>query len=183
MSSLILGIVASGGVTAAGTSYESIATTTVSGGTTFTFSSIPSTFKHLQIRYNLIMGSGFDAIFVQYNSDTGSNYARHGLYGTGAVAGAVGAASTTTMYAYGFFTGVIPTHPNVGIVDILDYASTTKYKTLRTFAGADTNGVNGNVSIGSGLWMNTNAVTSITFSSSSTFNSGTIALYGIKESA
>jgi hypothetical protein len=164
-------------------SFQSIATTTVSGGTSFTFSSIASTYTHLQIRYNLIMGSGADAIFVQFNSDTGSNYARHGLWGSGAATGATGTASTTAMYAYGFQNGVIQTYPNVGIVDILDYASATKYKTLRTFAGADQNAAGGNVSVGSGLWMNTNAITSITFSSSSTFNSGTIALYGIKAAA
>lgn len=176
---LVAGVTGSGGASLS--SYESIATTTVSGGTSFTFSSIPSTFEHLQIRYNLVMGSGADAIFVRYNSDTGSNYARHGLYGTGAAVGATGTASTTAMYAYGFFNGVIQTYPNVGIVDILDYVSTTKYKTLRTFAGADQNGSGGNVSVGSGLWMNTAAITSITISSGSTFNSGTIALYGIKE--
>jgi len=172
-----------GGFAAETTAYESIATTTVSGGTTFTFSSIAATYTHLQFRYNLVMGSGADAIFVQYNSDTGSNYARHGLWGSGAAVGATVTASTTTMYAYGFQNGVIQTYPNVGIVDILDYASTTKYKTLRTFAGADQNAAGGNVSLGSGLWMNTAAITSVTFSSGSTFNSGTIALYGIKAAA
>jgi hypothetical protein len=180
--SLILGILDSGGAAASTSSYESIASITVSGGTTHTFSTISSDYTHLQLRFNLIMGSGADAIFVRFNSDTGSNYSRHGLYGTGDTASAVGSANTTTMYAYGFFNGVIQTYPNVGIVDILDYTSTTKNKTLRTFSGADNNslGGGGNVSIGSGLWRNTNAITSITLSSGSTFNSGTISLYGIK---
>lgn len=176
---LVAGITGAGGASLS--SYESIATTTVSGGTTFTFSSIPSTFTHLQLRFNLIMGSGADGIFVRFNSDTGSNYTRHGLYGTGSTAGASGATSQSSIYAYGTFNGVIQTYPNVGIVDVLDYASTTKNKTLRAFSGAEQNAAGGNVNINSGIWMSTSAINSITFFSTSTFNSGTIALYGIKE--
>jgi len=70
------------------------------------------------------------------------------------------------------------------LIDINDYASTTKYKTIRNYCGIATNsGVDvGAINLGSGLWENTNAVTSLTinglgvnFTTTSVF-----ALYGIK---
>jgi hypothetical protein len=68
------------------------------------------------------------------------------------------------------------------LIDILDYASTTKNKTLRGFTGADLNG-SGNSNIVSGLWINTAAITSIQIIAEATaFKAGsTFALYGIKE--
>jgi hypothetical protein len=59
----ILGIIASSKLTVSN-SYESIATTTVgSGGSaTVTFSSIPATYKHLQVR-TLIRSAGSDASY------------------------------------------------------------------------------------------------------------------------
>jgi len=47
------------------------------------------------------------------------------------------------------------------VIDILDYANTNKYKTVRTLAGWDANG-SGLVSFWSGSWRNTNATTTIT---------------------
>jgi hypothetical protein len=157
-------------------SYESIASATPSGTGTVTFSSIPGTYKSLQIRCNIVYSST-SLVRFQYNSDTGSNYARHILYGDGSVAGADASASYTSnaIIYVGGSTGT-----NVGIVDIHDYASTTKYKTSRTFSGNDNNG-SGYITLMSGLWMSTSAVTSIDILCSSNFLSGTtFALYGIK---
>jgi hypothetical protein len=67
-------------------------------------------------------------------------------------------------------------------VDLEDYASTTKYKTLRAFNGADVNG-SGNARLTSSLWLNTNAITSITLNTEDGQNwltSTTVSLYGIK---
>ena len=68
-----------------------------------------------------------------------------------------------------------------GVIDILDYANTNKYKTLRTLNGGDANG-SGNIQIESGSWRNTAAITSITLThNGSGFTQySSFALYGIK---
>ena len=159
------------------TSYESIATVSVGGGgsSSISFSSIPSTYKHLQIRAALLTTAG--GVNIQYNSDTGSNYTYHQLYGTGASALAnAGTSQTAGFIAYNNSAG---SNPTVAIVDILDYQNTNKYTTHRSLAGTDVNGSGGTLTFFSGLWLNTAAVSSIniigTFAQYSHF-----ALYGIK---
>jgi len=73
----------------------------------------------------------------------------------------------------------------VGIIDLHDYASTTKNKTVRSFTGYDFNslyGVAGSVGLRSGLFISTNAVTSISITlAASNFSTQTVfSLYGIK---
>lgn len=118
---------------------------------------------------------------MQFNSDTGSNYSWHVLYGTGASALAAGGGSNSFMYASNIasatsnFTG--------GVIDILDYASTSKYKTMRTLGGYDANG-SGEIALFSGLWQSTSALTSIKLypNSSGTYSQYShFALYGIKD--
>jgi hypothetical protein len=149
-----------------------------------TFSSIPQTYTHLQIRgicKTTTSGSNIASIGGRFNSDTGSNYAKHFLNGSGSAGASGGSASQTSM----FFGTESPAGPTSvfasNVIDILDYANTNKYKTTRSFSGADQNG-SGFVQFMSGLWMNTVAVTSITilagvdnFDQYSSF-----ALYGIK---
>ncbi len=67
------------------------------------------------------------------------------------------------------------------ITDVLDYTDTNKYKTVRYLGGKDQNG-SGGVSLNSGSWRSTAAVTSITFFSSGVdFPEYTqFALYGLK---
>jgi hypothetical protein len=161
--------------------YESIATTTVGSGgqATITFASIPSTYKHLQIRYLALSAGTFTADNVaRFNSDTGSNYAFHFIYGTGASALAAAASTQTSMVM-----GTTPdaTYPCVAVVDILDYANTNKYKTVRTLAGIDRNG-SGYVYLQSGLWQSTAAISTITINSpTGNYNQySSFALYGIK---
>jgi hypothetical protein len=161
-------------------SYESIATITPSGTNTITFSSIPGTYKSLQIR-GLCTDAGNNSVVMQFNSDTGINYSRHALSGNGATAGASGSGGTVNILIGGYRAGFSSSASYLGgiIVDIHDYASTTKYKTTRSFNGYDANG-SGTVELNSGLWQSTSAVTSITISMPSNFSSGsTFALYGI----
>jgi len=70
------------------------------------------------------------------------------------------------------------------IVDILDYANTNKYTTMRSLSAYDANG-SGLVWFQSLLWMNTNAITNIKIiRSTSGFNQYShFALYGIKGAA
>ena len=71
------------GVTPSTTSFESIATATPSGSSPYVeFTSIGSGYKHLQLR-GVIRGTTNDIADITFNSDTGSNYSWHILYGTG----------------------------------------------------------------------------------------------------
>lgn len=174
---LIHGVIASS--YKAGGSFESIATVTGNGSSTsLTFSSIPSTYKHLQIRALGRNSSGY----IRFNSDTGSNYARHWLRGNGTTASAIGGASQTEMYGFEFTDNSDTANIyGAGVIDIHDYASTSKYKTIRSLTGADKNG-SGSIYLFSGLWMNTAAITSITiYSAANAPTTDTkFALYGIK---
>ena len=189
--SLILGILDSGGVAAATGSFESIASATGTGSSgVITFSSIPSTYKHLQIRgiaKDTYSAGAFELpTRVRFNSDTGNNYTQHNLQGTGTAATAQGEA--TGVNAFFKFRGSNlssdATYANmndVSILDIIEYADTSKYKTARGFCGSDRNGA-GNIFLISGLWLSTSAISTITLTADGTnwTTSTTFALYGIK---
>ena len=165
-------------------SFESIATITDSGGTAnITFSSIPSTYKHLQIRAVAFQNLGNDwrGVTMRFNGDSGNNYSAHQLSSGGSSISSGGNANTNGMYpvAAGWSS---PNFPGVAVIDVLDYASTTKNKTMRFLSGIERNTTPSDIGFGSGAWYNTSAITSITFTvNADNFTSGTrFALYGIK---
>lgn len=167
-------------------SYESIETVTVGSGgvANFSFTSIPSTYTHLQLRgivRSNQAGSGITTSTLRFNSDTGSNYAYHNLIGNGTAASA-GAATTQTNIILTNAPELSATSNAFGvtIIDILDYTNTNKYKTIRALHGADLNG-SGQIILSSGLWMNTSAITSITVNpAGDAVQYTSFALYGIK---
>ena len=170
-------------------SYESIATVTVGGAgqNTVTFSSISASYTHLQIRWIARENTGSvstpdENVRIRFNSDTGGNYSLHRLNGNGSTTSADGYANESDVVATGF-SGNSATAGiyGAGIIDILDYANTNKYKTVRLLSGVDQNG-SGAVWFNSGNWRNTNAITSIELRESTNgFKQYTqFALYGIK---
>ena len=191
----ILGIIASqisGHLFSAGT-FDSIATYNVSTAVgSITFSSIPATYTHLQLR--VITRSAYagatDNFYYSLNSDTtNANYYSHRLNGDGASATATAAnnriigsnAVAGNTATAGVFSGIV--------IDILDYANTNKYKTFRCLNGYDVNGTVGTGSYGgqvglySGVWMNTTALSSIQLYplTGTLFNQySSFALYGVK---
>lgn len=168
------------GIPASTNSYESIQTVTVGAGgqTSISFTAIPSTYKHLQIRYIARATTGSVANFTMtLNSDTGANYSRHGLYGDGASAAALGGANESSMLA-GVVSSTASTF-SVGVIDVLDYQNTNKYKTVRDLNGVDWNG-SGYAVLYSGSWRNTNAVTSVELNFTTFAQYSSFALYGIK---
>lgn len=186
----ILGVFASSLQKVTG-SFDSIATATVGAGGsgTITFSSIPSTYSHLQIR---LIGrtdrssAGIDQMNIRFNSDTGSNYVtNHYIQGTGSAVYAGANTAGTLMTVYRLTADGSPTLSNafgVAVIDILDYTNTNKYKTLRTVGGQNMGSVSGEVFLVSAAWMSTAAVSSITI----TPNTGTLfkqysqfSLYGV----
>jgi len=181
----ILGIMASSisGSKAITGAYESIASVTPSGTATVSFTSIPATYKHLQIRVSLITNTGGGSLRGNFNNDsTTANYIGHYLVGDGTTVIA-GENSGVGWLAMGFvYGGMITTYPNVTIIDIHDYASTTKNKTVRVFSGADKNASGGAIDLISGLWMSTSAINRIDLvTGSGQYQTGsTVSLYGIK---
>ena len=68
----------------------------------------------------------------------------------------------------------------VVIIDILDYANTNKFKTVKAIGGYDANG-SGWPSVNSAVYRETNAVSSIKFSSGGSLAQySQFALYGVK---
>jgi hypothetical protein len=177
----------SGGAGGAGGSFESIATATGTGSSgTITFSSIPSTYQHLQIR---IMArtdrssteSGFQ---IRFNSDSGSNYVGHQILGFGTTIIANGSTSQTQIDIGIVAAASAPSNTmGVGIIDVHDYASSTKNKTVRSLSGEEQNSADSYLTLRSGLWLNTNAINSITIipNTANNFTTASVfALYGIK---
>ena len=180
----ILGVIASSKLSAVG-DFESIATVTVgSPVSTITFSSIPATYTHLQIRMiardsRAVLLEGF---IVQFNGDTASNYSDHGIQADGATASTYSNVSSTYASPYPVASANAAASVYSGnIIDILDYANTNKYKTIRALSGVDNNG-SGTVGFSSGNWRSTSAVTSITVGAQigNWQANSSFALYGIK---
>jgi hypothetical protein len=159
---------------------------------TITFTDIPQNYTHLQIRYGLAQsapGTGPTTFPIRFNSDsTTGNYKNHQLLGDGASASANAGFTTTSNIMQGRYALNQDFIQAAGIVDILDYTSTTKVKTIRSFGGFDTNGA-GTVALSSGIYspgLSTTpaptAITSITtfITTYSFYGNGIISLYGIK---
>jgi len=190
----LIGIIASSGVAAAGGDYESIATVTVGSGgaASVSFTSIPGTFAHLQLRVlarSTVAGNVSDNIAFTINGDTGNNYSTHILFGDGlsedsdAFTGLSSAFFASTIPGSGILANVFG---NV-IADFADYSNTNKNTTIRALTGYDENiNTPGNfanrIQLSSAFYDDTTAVTSINFTTSANFAEyTTFALYGIKE--
>ena len=187
----IVSVLDSGGAGGGGGAFESIATATGTGSSAvITFSSIPSTYKHLQIRGITKSTSALNQNTAEFtialNGDTGSNYAIHRLTGDGTSVAASGGASTnypSINLSVPRSDGSTPNTMGAVVIDLQDYTATTRNKTIRSFTGADQNGT-GTYGLGlfSSLWLNTAAVTSVslTVASGSWTTSTVFSLYGIK---
>jgi hypothetical protein len=168
--------------------YDALATVTVpSGGvSSVTFAGIPTGYKHLQIRATAKTNrsDNQDIVTIRYNGDTATNYAYHILGGNGSSAFADAGTSTATPWA-AIIAGNVSTTNMFGamISDVLDYSSTSKYKTTRTFSGTDQNSTAGRLYLDSTLWQSTSAITSISLVpvyGSLFMEYSQFALYGVK---
>jgi len=164
-----------------------IATTTVGSGgsSSVTFSNIPSTYTHLQVRgfYNLTSAVTNFTYFRLNNDTTSTNYATHIFYGNGTGASTFAATSSSGRDYHLFQVANGAQQPIPFILNILDYANTNKYKVSRLLYGSDDNtGGRQEVGLMSGLYMSTSAVSRLDF----VIGGGNIAqyshfaLYGIK---
>jgi Tfp pilus assembly protein FimT len=169
--------------TTATSSFDSIGSVLLSANaSTITFSNIPQTYTHLQIRmfarYTGSVGSGY----IAFNGDNSSgNYSYHGT-GTDGVTPPPGSVAATSQNQgkYTGYAGTSPAEVNNGIIDILDYTNTSKYKTAKIIYCWDANGT-GYVEFGSTNWRSTSAITSIVLTPANTFTTyTTVSLYGVK---
>jgi hypothetical protein len=192
----ILGVIDSGksGHLVVPNSYYSIATINATGSSaSITFSSIPSTYTHLQLRIisceTYTANPGYDFGAMSFNGDnTSGNYYSHFLYGdtsvhAGSLAGGSWGNGGAGIMSGRSYSGQGNNYA-ANIMDILDYSNTNKYKTTRTISGLNNNYSNANQGIWltSTLWQSTSAINSITITTgTSNFTSNSqFALYGVK---
>ena len=188
MSFILLGILNSQVEATAAGAFDLLETTVLgSTTTTVTFSNLNnySDYKHLQIRMSVrdaTSGTGQDSLRIRLNSDTASNYTHAYFRGTGSAGQSNYSTSQTSItIALSFIprSGETSQAFGSGILDILNFGSSTNKTTVRLFAGS----YPGQVGSGWGHWNTTDAVTSITLSEGSTngFISGSrFSLYGWK---
>lgn len=178
-----------GGGGAGGSSMELISTIVVGvAATTVTFSSIPSTYSHLQIRAvvkDSNAGSTADNGNITFNGDTtATNYYWHSLEGNGSGANAYNQGSYLNSLRNIMGSVSAAQAYSSQIIDILDYSKTTKYKTMRTLNGLTNSTYSAwGVGISSALWQNTAAISTIALSATgaNTWLTGSrFSLYGIK---
>lgn len=170
----------------AATDFESIATVTVGAGgqAEINFTSIPGTYQHLQIRgisQRDSANTNDETTRIQFNNDTGNNYAYHSLYGQGSVAAPLAGSTQAHILTYGTPGGNSVAFAGF-VMDILDYKNTNKFKTVRGLNGFDQNATPVSINFFSGLWQSTSAITSIKiFPNPGNWKQYThFALYGIK---
>ena len=159
--------------------YEPIATATASGSTlSITLSSIPSTYTDLILILQSGPGTNGNSIYVQLNSDTGSNYSTTDIWGDGTSAASGRTTSATFIRILGRGVGAPTNLNNNSITSFMNYSNTTTFKTMLNRSNVPSTGTGATV----GLWRNTAAISSLTITSESgNLQSGsTFTLYGIK---
>lgn len=188
-----LGILAQSRQAVAASDFVLLETTVVGSGgaASVTFSNLNSTYgstyKHLQFRMTVRTDRALnrDQLGITLNADGGSNYANHYLAGNGSTVRSAAAASQVRFNpGNGVYGNTAPANTFSAIVfDLLDAFSTTKNKTARMLSsGIDDSNFSDAITLGSGLWMNTNAVTTVTFDpvNSNLMEHSRFSLYGVK---
>jgi hypothetical protein len=172
-------------VQASTSAYELIGTISLAAAqASVTFSGIPGGYKHLQVRMltRSDFGSTSDALNIQVNGDTTASYSRHWLEGNGSSVGSyVDTSATKAWLGRTVADGNTANVYTPWVVDILDYAQTSKNTTIRSFSGNVVGTIN-YVTFASGLWYKTPAVTSLTFlNNTGGYKAGSrFSLYGIR---
>jgi hypothetical protein len=163
-----------------------------------TFSSIPSTYEHLQIRANLRdSGTGnYSAVKMWFatgggSEDYGSNYTFHQIYSHGPTIKSEMSGSVNHARAYGVAANDVDPHVQPSVfascnILIVDYANTSKNTTWEhngySWVNHDYTNMETFASFGGGMWNNTGAVDKIVFGCEAApyLRGSTITLYGIK---
>jgi hypothetical protein len=148
------------------------------------FNNLPSEYSHLQIRYSVRDTGAFTTrgMFMEFNF-SGTGYNEHYLKGNGSSASSQ-SYTGLTRFDWGELPAASATANTfgVGIVDIYDFNSTTKNKTVKVFHGYDLNG-SGEINLWSGVWKNNAAITNIRLYTNNAFvQNSRLDLYGFRTS-
>lgn len=169
---------------AAGSTYSPVASTTISGSstTTVTFSSI-SGYTDLVIVINsrdTSAGTGNTDMYMQFNSDSGTNYSGTQLYGNGTSAVSNRQTNQTQIYAGSVVPGGTASGTfNTTIINVMNYANSSTYKTVLVRTGL----ANSLTAARVGLWRSTAAITSLSLYLEPGINwadGSVLTLYGIQ---
>lgn len=158
------------------TTYEPIATTTLSSAGNLTFSSIPSTYTDL-VLVGVGTATSTGDIRIRFNNDTGTNYSNTVLLADGNVGRSARSTGGTSGIISLYWFGLQTDQAN-WIINIQNYSNTTTYKTALARSDDASRETDSIVA----LWRSTAAIDRIDlFVNNSTFASGTnFSLYGIK---
>ena len=159
--------------------YDLIQRTTLSAAaSTITFSSIPSTYTDLRAVF-FVRPSGNNNPGIRFNGDTGTNYSRTTLEGTGATLSSSRQTSNGTLGLLGSVDLTSTNTPHLFTIDVFDYAGSA-FKTVLATVSGDQNG-SGGLGRLVGMWRSTSGISSINFVAfGNNWPSGSTAtLYGI----
>jgi hypothetical protein len=167
-----------------------IATGTPSAATTISFTSIPTTYKHLLLRWETVFQSASGQWYLRVNSDSGSAYFMRASFIQGAGVLAEAAAGAKTSFGYNGDTAVV-LRTGTGSTDydrhgqgnfvIYDYADTAKVRTVEWNSFGEAGTASQTYIAARGVYSTTGtAVTDIELIRSSTQTiTGTFYLYGV----
>lgn len=154
-----------------------------------TFSSIPSSYEHLQVHgsQRATGTSGGQAFYIEFNGVSSNTYASHTMVG----ANATGLGQRLDSQPYiKIYDGIHGSHPLGAeyatiLLDVHDYRDTNKNTTVQfQMFDAITYGTDSRATFGSGMWESTAAVTQIKFtpSNGNLMRGSCYTLYGLKSS-
>jgi hypothetical protein len=157
--------------------YTPLATVTLTGSDSeIVFASIPTGYRDLILIVGNMTSTAANTFYLQTNGDTASNYSWVAAWGTGSGTGS--ASGTGTGILIGGYTGLSTSTGQTTLVQLMDYSSSDKHKTVL----ARHNNSASEVLMSSGRWANTGAITSISLKvlPSGSFQTGsTFSLYGV----
>jgi len=144
-----------------------------------TFASIPTTgYRDLRLVVSAKPnGTGYPAVYVRANGDSGSNYSTVRMAGNGSTTNSVASSATgfsiASAYGLGPTAGAMSNH----LVDIQDAFASDKHKTALARSNTPNDGLEASAS----RWASTSAITSLTVGTNvDSFAAGsTFALYGV----
>jgi hypothetical protein len=180
-----LGILAASGASAGAFDFIAAATGTGSS-TTITFSGIPQGYKQLQIRMtarDALASAGLSFFLIRFNGNTGNNYAWSSSYGAPTSVLSEQTSPDTRIQIRGAAVGNSAGSGIVGaaLIDIMDYSSTTKTKSLSALSGGWATSSARNVALSGGFFNDTSAINSISIIGFNNWTNLTdVAIYGIK---
>lgn len=166
MSLIPFGFWAASGAGGGAGAFDLLETTTLtSSAASVTFSGLDaySDYKHLQIRMVAGCAAGFvSSGYLELNGDSTASYSHHRLQGNGSSVSSDGGSSDNYILIQAMLSdNDYPNEFAAGVFDVLDFSSSSKNTTIRALHGDKGTGSQ-KVSLSSGAYLNTDAITSIT---------------------